>query len=325
MMGSKFQASFGLRKASLALEPPVPSPDRAKPEPKRLTSIDGILEFSGVVTDSSDDFQGRMNLVRAQLDKFTLTNATMRFRRFPDRWEFYDLDAGLLGGKLTGQVQVRRPPESAESSSWSGFAAVLRLRDLDLAHVGTELFDMHPGQVQGKLSGSIEIQGTRLALKDIVSRSELYVKEGKLWELPVILSLLNVLNIPPMDRTAFTEARLNLEVYDSRFHITRVDLLGSTVSIYGKGEINPSDGAVNLTFLTGINRLAVPDIPVVGDILKAAQKQLMLVRVGGTVRTPKLDVEPVAPVTNTIKAIIADIFGPPNPVVATQLKEGAAP
>jgi hypothetical protein len=60
---------------------------------------------------------------------------------------------------------------------------------------------------------------------------------------------------------------------------------------------------------------------VVGDLLKAAQKQLMLVRASGTVRDPKLDVEPVAPITGTVKALLADIFGPSDAVTVSKLRE----
>ena len=116
--------------------------------------------------------------------------------------------------------------------------------------------------------------------------------------------------------------RAVVELYDGRFHIRRIDLLGSTVSIYGKGEI-ASTGEVDLSFLTGISRLTVPSIPVVGDVLKAAQKQLMLVTVRGTVGDPKLEVQPVAPVTNTVKALLADIFGASKPAAPLNTPEGA--
>ena len=306
-----YKASLGLREASLAVDPPNTSPDRDQSQPRRLTNIEGVVDVTGVT--GVDDLHGRLNLSTVQFGKISISDVMLRVDRYPDRWELYDLDAGLYGGHVTGQIQIRR-------TSWSGFGAVLSLDELDIARVGAELFNMRPGQVAGKLSGKIELQGTHLAMKDLVGKADLSVSQGKLWELPVVLAMLNVLNIPPMDRTAFTDARAALQLYDSRFHIKRIDLLGNTVSIYGTGEIAAA-GDMKLTFLTGISRLGVPDIPIVADIIKAAQKQLMLIKVSGTVRDPKLEVEPVFTITGAVKALIADIFGPSDALTVSKLKE----
>jgi len=310
----RYKAALGLREASLLFDPPSdPAEPSPTPEPRRFTDVEGVFDLVGAISPDSDDLKGRLSLATLTLGKLPFTDLTLRFDRTRDRWEIYDLQAGFFGGRISGRVQIRQ-------DSWTGFAAMLRLEDLDLARLGTDIFKMRAGQVAGKLSGKIELQGARPSLEDIVGRADLAVTEGKLWELPVILSLLNVLNIPTLDRTAFTDARADIQFYSRRFHIKRIDLLGNTVSIYGTGHIDTS-GDMALTFLTGISRLAVPSIPIVADVVKAAQKQLMLVKVQGTVRDPRLEVQPIAPVTGTVKALLDDLFGPPDAVTPSKLKE----
>lgn len=265
------------------------------------SDINGTLSFKGIRNKESNNLAGRLDLATADIGKIELSDIVTSFEKKGSKLALHDLKATLYGGQVRGQVMM-------EMGSIKNYAAVLEVSDIELAQVATRLLRMNPDQVRGKLSGNVEFQGNGQTAADLVGRANLKVDHGKLWELPVILAVLNVLNIPPMDRTAFTDATAEVELYDERVHVKKLDLMGNTVSIYGEGTVT-TGGDLDLSFLAGISRFAVPDVPLVGSLVKAVQKQLMMVRVGGSVRKPDLELEPIAPVTGTLKNIGTALFG----------------
>ena len=106
--------------------------------------------------------------------------------------------------------------------------------------------------------------------------------DAYLYELPALVSVLQVLSIQRPDRNAFTESNMEFRIEGDDLEFTRLDLNGDVISLKGKGRVT-GRRELALKFYTQIGQGELQIFrPLVGDM----NRQFMLIEVTGPLERP---------------------------------------
>jgi len=148
--------------------------------------------------------------------------------------------------------------------------------------------------LQGVMNAWVELSGRGAHPERIKGRGQLQISPAALYELPVIVSIFNILKFLPPDKTAFNHALVNFDVGGSKYHLREIDLVGNAISLRGRGTVG-FDGKVSLDFYSTVarNQLGGMPLPLVKTLLGEATSGLIGVEVRGTTQDPIAKVVPV--------------------------------
>ncbi|KPJ56521.1 MAG: hypothetical protein AMS16_02265 [Planctomycetes bacterium DG_58] len=262
----------------------------------RLAGLTGVVHLSGTVSKTGHDFRGRAAFPRVTIKNTRFTHVDGSFEKHGNLFNVYKMSGKVYGGEVAAQLRMHLKDPIT-------YGIVADARSLHLSRFLRKEFQTKTDKLHGLLSGKLLLQGRGTDAGSLVGRADLRVTEGRLWEIPFVLALLKVLNFSPPERTAFTDATAKLEFYNRHVDVKQMNLLGNLVSIYGEGTVKWR-GAVKLHFATGLGRLKLPELPLLSPVVRGIQKQIVLVRMTGTLREPKLEVLPAAPFTAPMKDIV---------------------
>ncbi|HUW56979.1 MAG TPA: AsmA-like C-terminal region-containing protein [Planctomycetota bacterium] len=276
----------------------------------KLADLSGVIQVRGTVGKGGHDFSGRAEFPTALVRGTRFTQVLGSFEKHGDVFSVYSVKARVYGGEAAAQLRMQLRDVLT-------YGIVADVRSLDLKQFLQAEFNTRTDQLRGRLSGKLLLQGQGTDAGNLVGQAEMQVRQGSLWEIPFVLALLKVLNLSPPERTAFTDATAKLEFYNRHVDVKHLNLMGNAVSVYGEGRVKRG-GAVDLNFVTGLGRLRLPELPLISPVMRGIQKQILQVKMTGTLREPKLEVVPIAPVTTPVKDIVDNIAGPEKVVKKPQ-------
>ena len=261
-----------------------------------MAGLTGVVRLSGTVSKTGHDFRGRAAFPGAVIKNTRFTHVGGSFEKHGNLFNVYEMSGKVYGGEVAAQLRMHLKDPIT-------YGIVADARSLHLSRFLRAEFQTKTDKLHGLLTGRLLLQGRGTDAGSLVGRADLRVNEGRLWEIPFVLALLKVLNFSPPERTAFTDATAKLEFYNRHVDVKQMNLLGNLVSIYGEGTVKWR-GAVDLNFVTGLGRFKLPELPLLSPVVRGIQKQIVLVRMTGSLREPKLEVFPVAPFTAPMKDIV---------------------
>jgi hypothetical protein len=189
----------------------------------------------------------------------------------------FNLTAPIYGGDVTGQ-------------GWVEFNKPLRYEvDLTASQVQLTQFgkqNLGPDQqLNGLASARLHLQGQG-GLENLKGNGSIdvpYSPITRLLNLPLLLDLLKFLGLRWPDRTAFEEAHAVFAIDGRRVSVSKLELLGNVVSLYGKGEVNLDGTDLDLNMYSSWGR-AEQFLPAgVRNIPSEISKQLLKIEVRGKV------------------------------------------
>jgi hypothetical protein len=285
----------------------------------RFKELTGAIKLDGSVSRGKHDFRGRAEFATANVLGNRIRELRGSFEKHDNLFSVYELGGKVYGGDVTGQLRMKLDEPIT-------YGIVADVNSLRLSEVLRKAFDIEDEgtphatnrvwgpQLEGLLSGSVCLQGCGTDTASLVGRADLKVHEGRLWEVPFVLRLLDVLGLSLPERTTFNEADVRLRFYDRRIDVTRAALFGKTVSIHGEGVVEPvGGGTVKLCFATSFGPLRLPELPVITPVVRSIQKQIILVKMTGTLKDPKVEVLPIAPVTGAVKDLVDILLSAKRP------------
>jgi len=155
---------------------------------------------------------------------------------------------------------------------------------LDQADLATIVADLQPSVrgVTGKVSGAVSLRGTTEGVHTWQGEGQVKLTDAYLYELPTMVSVLQVLSIQRPDRNAFTESNMEFKIEGDDLEFTHLDLNGGVISLKGKGRLTGRRD-LDLKFYTQIGRDEFQIFrPLVGEM----NRQFMLIEVTGPVDHP---------------------------------------
>ncbi len=211
--------------------------------------------------------------------------------------------------KISGQVFDGRVAGFAEVrlAKPAKYGLSLSVENINLAKfIGPEAkAPKHRRDVQGLLTGNIQLTAT---VGDLASRrasGKLHISKAKLYRLPVLLGFLHVVNLTLPTGSAFHTGEINYDLQGNTLVLREIHLQGSALSILGAGKMNMKSKKLSLTFLTGPPR-KLPRLTALSEVLEGLASQLMTVRVTGTLDKPKVKTVPF----RSLDATMRELFEP---------------
>ena len=134
-------------------------------------------------------------------------------------------------------------------------------------------------ELSGDGYGFLRLKGNANELHSYNGDGSLHLKNAKIHQLPVILSLLKILNIKELNRTAFDTSNVDFSIDGNNVKLDRIELIGDAISLIGNGYLELMRHAnVNFYSVVGRNRI---DIPLISNLYKAGSQRIMWINIGG--------------------------------------------
>jgi hypothetical protein len=150
---------------------------------------------------------------------------------------------------------------------------------------------------RGVIDAQLECNGLGSDLRTLEGRGEAHITQGDLGELPVVLRLAKLLNVPnalsdvPRARikTMFDSADVSFTIAHGLWTLDPIKFTGNAFSLQGRGTLDPQANLdLRLRVLLGRDRWHVP---LFSDVTREASAQLLIVHVKGTPAYPDFKLE----------------------------------
>ena len=187
------------------------------------------------------------------------------------------ITATTLGGTVYGDAQIALTEDMP-------FRLNLSLTGGDLGQIAREV-NLQQKSLSGNAFAVVQLEGTKQGSHTLRGDGAIRLRDADIYELPLMVSLLNILSIRPPDRTAFTTSDIKFRIEGEHIHFRQADFNGDTISLKGDGWMN-LDREINLNFYTIVGSDKYP-IPIVSPLLGKASRQFMVIHVTGTVDAPE--------------------------------------
>ena len=198
----------------------------------------------------------------------------------------------LLDGKILGRLKITLDATPRYAAKVSVDGADMRKYAMNLS--GRQTY-------RGLVSGRLELNGFGGDPRTLQGNGEAHIVNGALGELPIILSLLKLLNRSPATKTAFDSADVFLTVENGKTVFDEVVLTGNAVSLRGNGTMDvQGDLDLKLPVVYGRDRMHLRGI---SDLVREASGKLMVVTVKGTPSFPKPKLELLPEASGVLKAM----------------------
>lgn len=221
----------------------------------------------------------------------------------------------IFGGEVYGESKIELGPNPAYELNLTG--SQIRLEDF-------ARHNLKPGvKMTGAAGARLYLTGRGKDLQTLAGGGSLDVPKGRMYELNLLVDLLKILNLRVPDGTAFEEAHAAFSIHGDRVTINRMDLLGTPVSLGGKGQMRIDGSDLNLEFYAVWARVMQVLPPIINEIPKEVSKQFLKIKMQGTLGV-KVDTikEPVPILVEPLKQLLDAMGGKrssrnPNPGNAT--------
>jgi hypothetical protein len=217
------------------------------------------------------------------------------------------ITAAAFGGQLSLDGELRLS-EAGE------FQVQVALDQADLAAVVRELAPRQRG-LSGKVFGAVNITGTLQGMHTWRGSGQARLRDADIYELPVMIAMLNLLRVQRPDRTAFTTSQIDFRVEGDDLALERIDFSGDILCLKGKGRIT-GQREVDLAFYPQFGRDEA-HLPLFRPLVGEASRQFMLIEVTGTLDRQN--------VTRTVFPRIDERLAELFPELARQAEAGQGP
>ncbi len=138
----------------------------------------------------------------------------------------------------------------------------------------------------GYLAGQLRCSGKPGDESSLTGDGTLQLTEARLYELPVMVPVLQALRRSKADRAAFDTAHIDFALRGDQIDLNRIELNGDAISLIGDGRMD-WHRKINLDFYTVMGRNQLY-LPLLSELYRASSQQIMWLSVDGTLDRPEL-------------------------------------
>jgi hypothetical protein len=264
-----------------------------------LTHVNGAIDFSAAVHN------GELDWLSAKIDAPSLLLAERSMKDLRSSlvkpagrgfYQFADLRAKLAGGELAGQIDLETPKDGP---SRYALAAVLRGCDVRQLTGESEV------RIRGSVTGSIAMEGNWGDSLHRRGRGDIQVQGNDLYQIPVVLGLIQITNLSLPIKTPFTEASTQYFVDGQKVTFSQIELRAPSMVMQGSGTLD--FGTHKLALVLTTDNPDWPKIPIIGALIDGAKRELFQIHVRGTIQEPLLKARSM----NTFQTTIDEVFKAP--------------
>jgi hypothetical protein len=251
-------------------------------EPK-FENLEGTIALTGTI-NPEPGLVGFLTLPRARVAGKQLTDLTANFSYIGARATFWQIKASAYGGTVLGEAFWIDTKSGEFSGSFKADGLELREYSRDVSGYSEKM-------LSGKLSLELpEVRGRTDDAASIAGKGRLSIRDGLLWDVPILAS---VFTLNPQDlfkRTnRFDAGAVDFELKDKHFVVPSLVFSSSSVSLLGYGKIG-FDGKLdlNLKTETGFFGLDFFLFKIVTGLFDTLKNAFHGVKVTGTFEKPEV-------------------------------------
>lgn len=200
----------------------------------------------------------------------------------------------LADGELAGELSVAYPDNGPPRFQLS---LVLRAAN------ARQLMMSDDQKIQGELTASLALEGDVDAPATRRGRGEVKVSGKSMYQIPVVLGLLEITNLSLPINSPFKTAGVKYGVQGSLVTLEQIELKSDQVRMMGSGWLNYDTNKMHLVFTT--DNPNWPNVPLIGDLINGAKNELLQIQVNGTIQKPQVG----AKAMNTFQTTIDEVLG----------------
>ncbi|MDG2012557.1 MAG: AsmA-like C-terminal region-containing protein, partial [Pirellulaceae bacterium] len=293
----QWQLEFGITRAAVNVGLP-------------LTDISGLMKLNGRYAAGKTECLGQLQVDSMMYHDIQVTSANIPFS--------IDNQKIGIGTKLrrNGEPVNDRPATGLLFGGRVQCDAEVSLQDLNSFIIDAQLvggdvetfaseISLAQHDFSGDASAVISLKGNASGTHSLQGNGSITLQDAKIYEVPVIVALFNVLRIKEPDRTAFDKAKMTFAVRGENFDIKPIELNGDAISLIGEGTID-LDSNVDLNFYSLIGRNGIK-IPIITELYKAGSKQVWWIKVAGTLQDPVTEHEVLPGLNDSLRMLFPEL------------------
>ena len=177
-------------------------------------------------------------------------------------------------------------------------------------------------QVAGRSFAVLKLTGNYLGQHSYRGEGMVQLRDAEIYELPAVLSLLKILKVKQINRTAFDSSNVDFKVEGDKIDLRKIELLGDAISLIGNGQLT-TNRDVNLNFYSVMGRGRI-HIPLLTDLYRASSQRILWINVDGTLDNPQFHRNVLPQVNDSLRQLFqptdrANITNNGNPFPSFEL------
>jgi hypothetical protein len=245
-----------------------------------ITRIHGRVSLEGEIQPGGYSSAGVFKITQARFAGKHITDLGAHYRFADGRLCFFD----VRGTAYDGIVHIPFFEADAATGRYEGRG---RLEAVDIALFARDTI-VAGRPLAGRLSGEIEFSGSSGDLATLRGKGRLEIVDGNLWEVPLFLQLMRVLNLGPLPaQEMFHSGSVRFRVADQRVWLDDFLFHSDSVTLSGSGWVK-FDGKIDLLIDTEFSTAILSEIPGLNELFNILKRNIVAVRARGTFTEPKL-------------------------------------
>jgi hypothetical protein len=277
-----------------------------------LRGLTGSVTLSGRGAGELADvpLQGNFTIAEVDVGAWPLRAVQGQFlREAPSgRWLFPLIHGTLFAGTLNGRLELVPSPRDTR---YELNATVQGARLGDLA-AEWRVASGPVEEVAGTLDARMYMSGSSGDPGGGRGGGRITLRDGNMYRLPLLLSVLNVINLTSPENAAFQEGDAEFYIVGSQLQVRSVMLKGPALALTGDGTMNLNSKELDLR-LVATTPHQWARVPVVTQFLENAAREFMEIQVTGTPGDPRASARPLRRVEGAVDALISPRQRPRNP------------
>jgi hypothetical protein len=218
-----------------------------------------------------------------------------------------NLTGNIAGGPFNISGFVTRGEQGT-----TRYNGTIEYRRLDLRRLIYELTEEET-RARGRLSGLVELGGRTGEDPRLHGMGTAELSEGQVWKSPVLLGLVDVLHLTaPGEHGRFDRGTMRFSFDSKKLDLHSFRLTSPAAELTGQGQMGLEDGALDLSMVAAT--LPQGGLPVIGQalrtVLRPVERQLVRIRVQGTIQDPIYKPQPFQEVTRPISSLFDLLTSP---------------
>ncbi len=227
-----------------------------------------------------------------------------------------DITCKVVKGPRSNVVQVKDLVGKVHGGKFAGYAQVdlsdpLRygLR-LSVANISLyELFNAgitDPGKklkVQGFLDGNIQLLASVGDKPTRQASGVLRITKAKLYKMPVLLGLIQVIYLALPGDSAFTDGLMTYRLREGKLIFDEIYLVGPGMSVVGSGTMDTATEKLKVSFLSGPPG-KLPRIASIEELLGGILREIVEIQVTGTLSKPRMRAVPLRTLEDAVRRLL---------------------
>ncbi len=273
--------------------------------------VEGMLaDRLGGITLNGSLQNSRVTLYGQPLTEANANWYLARTGRGEGRGAVLELQGNIHGGKATTQAQLQfnrdqaqyRLATSIQNVQLASWIEAWRARNPAPENQSAGRRSDKGSDVRGVMDAQVHLSGIIDQPQSRTGGGRVDIRDGYIYKLPILLAIINVLDITLPNNDVLSEAHGQFYVTGNTVRLADIEITGDTLSLVGTGSMSLSDQSVDLTFVNaGAGRLA--GVPVLAELWEGASREMVELRVTGPISQPQVRASPFRGVTDEFKKL----------------------